>query len=149
MNTLPVVLVLGGLATVAAVILLYMFVLPENKRKELPEIGQKVADFFNFKELYIEKVLRFFYILLTVACIVMGASMLLGISHYDSFYRSYTTWYGGYGLLLMILGPIVVRLSFEAAMLFILLVKNVMQINNKLKASEETPEAAPAAPTEE
>ena len=46
-------------------------------------------------------------------------------------------WLGGYGLLLMILGPIVVRLIFEFLMMALLLVKNVISINNKLRAPGE------------
>jgi hypothetical protein len=37
----------------------------------------------------------------------------------------------------MLLGPVVIRLVYEAIMMGILLVKNVMQINNKLKVPEE------------
>ena len=39
---------------------------------------------------------------------------------------------GWVGLLVMILGPIVERLMFEACMMFVLLVKNTMEIKKKL-----------------
>ena len=42
-------------------------------------------------------------------------------------------WLGGYGFLLMVLGPIVARLIFEFLMMALLLVKNVISINNKLR----------------
>lgn len=48
-------------------------------------------------------------------------------------------WLGGYGLLLMILGPIVVRLIFEFVMMALLLVKNVISINNKLRVPSNRP----------
>ena len=48
-------------------------------------------------------------------------------------------WLGGYGLLLMILGPIVVRLIFEFLMMALLLVKNVISINNKLREPSNRP----------
>ena len=48
-------------------------------------------------------------------------------------------WLGGYGLLLMILGPIVVRLIFEFLMMALLLVKNVISINNKLRVPSNRP----------
>lgn len=48
-------------------------------------------------------------------------------------------WLGGYGLLLMILGPIVVRLIFEFLMMALLLVKNVISINNKMRAPSNRP----------
>ena len=36
---------------------------------------------------------------------------------------------GGYGLLIIILGPIAIRLSYELMMMAILLLKNVIAIN--------------------
>ena len=42
------------------------------------------------------------------------------------------TWTGGVGLLYLILGPIVVRLSFDMMMMVFLLVKNVISINHNL-----------------
>ena len=55
------------------------------------------------------------------------------------YYSEPDTWYGGYGLLTMILGPIVIRLAYEFTMMFLLLIKHVIQINNKLKSQEEAP----------
>ena len=58
------------------------------------------------------------------------------------------TWFsGGYnfgmtfltGLLILVLGPILVRLAYEFLMLFVLLVKNVIQINNKLNGRSDNP----------
>ena len=48
-------------------------------------------------------------------------------------------WLGGYGLLLMILGSIVARLIFEFLMMALLLVRNVISINNKLRAPGNRP----------
>ena len=71
--------------------------------------------------------------------------------HYDYYYGATI---GGQsyflpGLLLMVLGPIVLRITYEFMMLTILLVKNVIDINKKLKAPE-APVApkAPVAPVE-
>ncbi len=52
-------------------------------------------------------------------------------SGYDSYYGSRS--FAGQGLLTMLLGPIIIRIFFEFMMLTILLVKNVIEINNKLK----------------
>lgn len=138
MNTLPVVLVIAATLTVVATVLLYIFVLPEKKREGLPKIGQIAHDILHFKSLFIEKIIRFFYVLTTVWCILTGFFMIFGISSYESYYYSRTEWYGGYGILLMLLGPIVLRIIFETIMMGILLVKNVMQINNKLKNSDDS-----------
>ena len=53
---------------------------------------------------------------------------------FESSYFSYgTEWYGYNGLFMMILGPIVVRIVYESLMLALIAVKNIIQINNKLK----------------
>ena len=53
-------------------------------------------------------------------------------------YGFYTDmWMGGIGLLIMIIGPIVIRILFESTMLFILLVQNVIEINKKLSKKED------------
>lgn len=140
MDTLSIVLIIAATLTVVATVLLYIFVLPEKKRDSLPKIGQIVHDILHFKSLFIEKIIRFFYVLTTVWCVLTGFLMLFGITTYESYYYSHTEWYGGYGILLMILGPIALRVIFETIMMGILLVKNVMQINNKLKASNEIEE---------
>ena len=134
MNTVPIMAVLGILTAIAATVLIYIFFLPESKRERLPKIGKLLHDIFNFKSLFIEKVLQLLYILSTTSCIFIGFFMLFGFE--ESWYRG-VNWYGGYGILIMLLGPIAIRIAFEAAMLFILLVKNVIQINNKLKSNIE------------
>lgn len=144
-NTMPIVLGLSGITALAATVLLYIFVLPENKKEKLPKVGKIIHDIFNFKQLFLEKILQAIYVLSSVACVVTGVLMLFGfeIYTYSSYWGGTNTssfWYGGYGILLAILGPIVLRLVFESIMMFILLVKNVIEINKKLK-KEEAPKA--------
>ena len=43
------------------------------------------------------------------------------------------------GLAITVLGPIALRLAYELLMMFILLVKNVIDINGKLKVEKEEP----------
>lgn len=69
--------------------------------------------------------LQALYIFATAFVILSGFFML--------FQTTYGHWLGGYGLLTMILGPIVIRLVYELLMMMVLLVKNVIAINNKLK----------------
>ena len=68
--------------------------------------------------------------------------MILGIDVYHSSYsdKTYTEWYGIYGILAAVLGPIAIRLAYEIIIMGILLVKNVMQINKKLKSQTEEQE---------
>ena len=113
-------------------ILLAILVVPEKRRNGLPKFFQVVHDICNFKGLLLEKVLKVLYIFSTINV------MLTGIF----------TWFsGGYnfgmtfltGLLILVLGPIIVRLAYEFLMLFVLLVKNVIQINNKLNGRSDNP----------
>ena len=138
-NTTGFMLFIAAVATIALTILAYKFIIPEKRRTKLNKLGQFISDVFNFKFLIIEKILQFFYVLCTIACVCGGLSMLLGISVYYSSYseKLYTDWYGIYGLLIAIVGPFVIRLAYEGIMMFILLVKNVMQINKKLKSQTE------------
>ena len=146
-NTVGFMTVIGILAALALTVLAYIFIIPEKKRENLPKLFKAVHDFFNFKELFLEKILKALYVLSTVACITVGLCMQMGFSFYEGYYGSYFEWYGGYGLLLMIGGPIAIRIAYEIMMMFVLLVKNTIQINNKLKAAPETP-AATEAPAE-
>ena len=113
-------------------ILLVVLVVPAKRREGLPKFFQVVHDICNFKGLLLEKVLKILYIFSTINV------MLTGIF----------TWFsGGYnfgmtflaGLLILVLGPILVRLAYEFMMLFVLLVKNVIQINNKLNGKNDNP----------
>ncbi|MBQ8836103.1 MAG: hypothetical protein IJ002_01180 [Clostridia bacterium] len=137
-DTSIAMLVIAAIAAIAAVVLLYIFVIPEKRRENLPKIGQIAHDIFNFKTLFIEKILKFLYVLFTVAFVCVGVFSLLSFTVYD--YGSWggiqVEWHGGHGLLLLILGPIALRLVYETILMFVLLVKNVIQINNKLGKKE-------------
>lgn len=142
MSTLPVVIALGIVSSIAAVVLMYIFIFPEKKLARLPALIQRIVKILNFGELFLEKFLRFIYILATVTSVVVGAFMLFGFSHYKGIYANSTNWYGGWGILLMILGPIALRLVFEVFMMFILLVKNTIEINQKLKNQNDENKSA-------
>ncbi len=137
-NTMGLVSVIGFAATIAAMILVYKFIVPEKRRPRLNKLGQLLHDAFNFKFLIIEKIMQFFYILSTVSTICYGIALLFGINIFHSEYYNRTDWYGIIGILIAILGPIVIRLVYEGLLMFILLVKNVIQINKKLKTTDES-----------
>lgn len=140
-------LILGIVAAVALTVFLYIKVMPRKYDGKLPnKFLQFIHDFFHFKKLYLEEFLKGIYVLANACCICVGIFLLITVESYHGYYYSRTTWYGGYGLLLIVLGPIALRLTYEGIMMFILLVKNTIEINNKLKAPEAT---APAAPVEQ
>lgn len=127
-------LIAAIILTLVITIVLAIVVVPDKKRSKLKGFGKFLNDIFNFRGLLIESITRFLYLLTTVAFVVFGFFMLFLVfeqeSRFDDSVR--TVWYGWIGLIFMIVGPIVTRLVFETAMMFILLVKNVIKINNKL-----------------
>jgi len=122
-------------------VLLVIFVLPESKKNKFGKIGLILHNIFNFKFLIIEKILQVLYILSTCICVFVGLFSLLG---FEGYLGHYMTWSGGTGLLLLLVGPITVRLFYELMMMGLLLVKNVIQINNKIKGEDSSPFATSA-----
>lgn len=139
-NTIGFAAFIGIVATIVFTILAYIHIIPEKKRANLNKLGQFLHDIFNFKFLIIEKVLQFFYVLATIACVCMGLSMIFGYTAYEWRNKVYSEWYGIYGILAAIVGPFAIRLAYEMIMMGLLLVKNVMQINKKLKSQVEEEE---------
>ena len=135
-------IIVGLLAALVCTILLYVLVFPKSKEGKLNGFFTFVRNFFGLKYLLIEKIATFIYVLETLVCLFCGFFLLFG--------RTFLA-----GLLLMVLGPIVMRLFYELFMLTILLVKNVMEINAKIKGDSKDatsqfdatfPNTAPKAP---
>ena len=153
MNTIATISLLSVLATIIVTILVYTLIMPEKKRASLSKFFRFCHDWLHMKSLIIEKIIRFFYVFTTVSVICTGFFMLFWTQEIDIGYNQYTNtfitrdqWMGWYGLLILAVGPVAVRIVYEILMMFLLLIKNVMQINNKLKDQNEEIPAAPAAP---
>ena len=138
-------LIISIVAAFIATILLFILVLPDKKRVNLNGFFKGIADIFNFRTLLIEKIVKFLYTFTTIAAILFGFFMLF----MQEFGRSLAL----YGLLVMFISPIAIRLMFEITMMAILLVKNVIEINNKLgyknsddKGNTASPFAEPKLP---
>ncbi len=143
--------IIGVVLAIAGTVLAFIFILPEKRRASLNKFFQTVADIFNFKVLFIEIILKALYIFLTLFCVVCGFFMLFSGQKTSSFWGegSFQS-FALQGLLLMIVGPIVVRITYELLMLIILMVQNVISINKKMPkpTQEEVPQTpvAPSAP---
>ena len=127
-----VISILTVILSIVATILAFIFIVPEKRRARLNGFGKFLHDTFNFKYLVIEKILQACYILATAFMVIGGFFMLFAVETHG-YYRTRSEWIGYYGLIVMILGPIMVRITYEFLMMAILLVKNVIQINSKLK----------------
>lgn len=141
--------IIAVILAIAATVLAFIFLVPDKKREKLNKFGKFLHDTMNFKYLIIEKILQALYIFFTAFVILYGFFMLFVVT--DGYFGG--TWMGGYGILLMIFGPIVIRVIYELLMMFILLVKNVIKINNKLKNQNDAEDkgdvfAVPSFPRE-
>ena len=141
-----VIFTLAGIFALALTIVVFVLVVPNAKRKGMTNpFLIFLHDLFNFNQLWLEKIFKFLYVLSTISCVAIGIPMIFWFEkryYYSSFYRDYDNftyeWRGYIGILLVILGPIVVRIAFEAIMMFILLVKNTMEINKKMDSKLES-----------
>lgn len=135
----PALIILTFLFALAATILAFIFIVPEKRRATLNGFGKFLHDLCNFKFLIIEKILQFFYVFVTAWFILVGFISLFQTDYYGD-------WVGYIGLVYMILGPIFIRIVYELLMMAILAIKNIIQINNKLKnQNEDTDDASPFA----
>ena len=127
--------IMSVIFALGATVLAFIFIVPENRRSRMNKFGKFLHDTLNFKYLTIEKILQALYIFTTALVIMFGFFMLFYVQQGRGYY-SRDQWYGLYGLVIMIVGPIVLRIVYEGAIMAILLVKNVIQINNKLKTTD-------------
>lgn len=136
----------GFICALIATILLFLFVLPSRKSGSLPPVLQWLRDVLTFKKLYLEVILRAFYIFSTCFSIFWGFFLLFSREEYYSygvFGGTYTESTFVEGLILLILGPILLRVSYEFAMLLIMAVKNLMEINHKMPTQPASREPEP------
>lgn len=123
---MTVAVILGVVAAIAGTVVAFVMIIPEKKREGFKsnKVLLWLHDFLNFKTLWIEKILKCLYVLMSLIYVCVGFFML--------FSASFGQYMGGYGLLLIIFGPILTRVVYEFCMLSILTVKNLAEINNKL-----------------
>ena len=133
-------------ATIALTALALIFIVPENKNIKFGKFGKLLHDFLSVKHLLIEYILKGIYVLATVFCVAYGVFMNIlpeFAIRFDPF--KFGVGWGGpegilVGILFVVVGPLVVRVIYEIAMLFVLLVKNTMDIRNRIcNRDDESP----------
>ncbi len=138
---------IGIVLAAAATVFICVKVLP---RKYDGRLGNKflqlLHDYFNFKTFYVEALTKFIFVLLTCACVFVGFLLIFGkFEYYGYFGMRFTQSTFLYGLGIMLLGPLALRVTYEFIMMAILLVQNVISINRKLKAPAQVrPSPAPS-----
>ena len=132
-STLGTLGIIAILLAIIATVLAFIFIVPAKRREKMGKFGKFLHDACNFKFLIVEKILQALYIFVTAYLILCGFFMLFMAP------ETWTGrhWLGGYGILLMVLGPIAVRLCYELLMMAVLAVKNIISINSKLRNQNE------------
>ncbi len=122
-----ILIIAGGLA------LYFLFV---RKPNHFQGGAAKLHDALNFRTFYTEKLLRVLYSITVVAIVVY--SVVLLFTHFLT------------ALLLFVLGNLVARITYEYALLLLVLCRNTQEINRKmgpLPAEQPVPPASGSNPT--
>ena len=104
-------------AVILGVIIFFTFLRKENENKYR---GWKkvVYDFFQFNKFYTEDIMKLLYLMLVAVVTVSGLFMLL---------MNFVT-----GLLLLVIGNVALRVSYELVMMFVILCRKSVTIDRKL-----------------
>lgn len=128
-------------------VVIFIFLLPKWRDGTFGnKILQFLHDYFNFKQIYIEYILKFLFVFLTFM-IIFGGIYVIFAPAFDDYEWTKMSDSILPGLGLMLLGPVVIRLIYEACMVTILMLKNVVELNNKTKGDgkpADKPAAKPA-----
>ena len=108
------------LALIGGILVHFLFVKAKNEPKG--KFGKWLKEFLSFKVMWIEPILKVAYYIATIFVALFSFSFLA---------------LGGYGVLMfflwLILGPIIVRLVYEASMMFIMIWRNTKDIADNTK----------------
>ena len=136
---LPAGIVTAVLSLVVALILFFGLVI----RKKDPESGfaKWWKEFLNFRKIWIAGIMKFVYIFGSLLCIFGGIALMI-----------YGFWEGRepgvmilVGLGVMIVGPILLRLTFEMTMLFVSVWENTADIRGAVVGTRQRVEEKRAA----
>ena len=119
-------LVLALIVSVVCTILALVFIMPEKRRERLTGVWRFLHDLFQFRWMIVEKLLKGLYLFGTLFFVAFGFFLLFT---YDAVI----------GVFLLLLAPIALRLVHELVLLFVMLVKNVMELNGKLPQKPDRP----------
>lgn len=110
------------LAVVLAIIggiLVYFLFLNNKKDMKLNGFLKNLKDFLEFKTLILETILKVLYLITTIYIILYSFSLIS---------TSFILF-----LLVLILGPVIIRIIFESSLMFIMIWKNTTEINKNTK----------------
>ena len=126
---------IGGVLALITTILVFIYVMPREKDGKLGNgFLQFLHNLFHFKHFFLEDILKFLYTLATFAVFFGGLiGALLSLTGGQEL--------GGMTALIclgvMLLGPVALRLVYEVGIMAVHLVRNVVEINQRLKNIEQ------------
>ena len=126
---------------VALTALLVVLVLPKEKDGHLPSVFQMLYDLFSPKTLVMEKLLQILYVFLTCLAVLYGI-----VVFFSGFFSGFQNL--ALGLVILAVGPILLRVGYELILLLVMQVKTTREIHQKLTqmTEERGPAAAPGRP---
>lgn len=110
------IIISAVLALIGGVVAYIMFI--SNKKSEYVGFWKWLHDFLNFKTFFIEMVLKVLYVVTTIF-ITLSSFSFIGVS-----VATFFLW--------LILGNIINRIVYEFILMFLTLVNNTTEINNKM-----------------
>ena len=121
--------------------LLVVLVLPKEKDGHLPSVFQMLYDLFSPKTLVMEKLLQILYVFLTCLAVLYGI-----VVFFSGFFSGFQNL--ALGLVILAVGPILLRVGYELILLLVMQVKTTREIHQKLTqmTEERGPAAAPGRP---
>ncbi len=111
--------VLAIVLAIVGGILVYFLFLNSKKDMKLTGFLKWLKDFLNFKIMILEVILKVLYLISTIYVILLSFSFIS---------VSFLTF-----LVVLIFGPILVRVIYETSLMFIMIWKNTKEINNNTK----------------
>lgn len=130
------IMIFSLVAALILAVITFVIIIPQKRRGSLNGLWKHVADLFDFKTLYTEKILKFAYSVTTYTAIIGGFAMFV-YSLFEEYAGSDIT---RLGILIAIGGPIVIRLVYEILMMSVIAVNSLVSINNKLKSTNNEKE---------
>ena len=110
---------------VALTALLVVLVLPKEKDGHLPSVFQMLYDLFSPKTLVMEKLLQILYVFLTCLAVLYGI-----VVFFSGFFSGFQNL--ALGLVILAVGPILLRVGYELILLLVMQVKTTREIHQKL-----------------
>ena len=107
---------------VALTALLVVLVLPKEKDGHLPSVFQMLYDLFSPKTLVMEKLLQILYVFLTCLAVLYGI-----VVFFSGFFSGFQNL--ALGLVILAVGPILLRVGYELILLLVMQVKTTREIH--------------------